>query len=51
MNHRKKRFEYLVRWTGYDETTWEPIDSVGETAAVDEYHAAYPDRPKPAGFL
>jgi hypothetical protein len=46
-NRRRRRFEYLVRWTGYNELTWEPPDSVGETQAVNEFHDRYPDKPKP----
>ena len=48
MKHR--RLEYLVRWCGYTEPTWEPADMVCEADAVAEFHRRYPDRPKPAGY-
>ncbi len=32
--------EFLVKWLGYDgphDNTWETLDSVGDTAAMDEW--------------
>jgi hypothetical protein len=46
-NKRRRRFEYLVRWTGYNEPTWEPAEAVLENSALDDYHARYTDRPRP----
>ena len=50
VNRRTRRFEYLTRWTGYPDPTWEPAETVDRTSAVEKYHADYPDRPKPAGY-
>jgi hypothetical protein len=51
-NRRRRRFEYLVRWIGYpdDETTWEPVEHVSQTQALDIFHQQHPDRPKPPGL-
>lgn len=47
-NRQRRRFEYLVRWTGYDTPTWEPLESVIDNAALDAYHTRYPNRPRPS---
>ncbi|TKA68421.1 hypothetical protein B0A49_13253, partial [Cryomyces minteri] len=47
MNARLRRFEYRVRWTGYNDLTWEPIENVSEATAVDKYHQKYPGKPRP----
>ena len=46
-NKRRRRFEYLVRWTGYNKLIWEPAEAVLENSALDDYHARYTDRPRP----
>jgi hypothetical protein len=46
-NKRRRRFEYLVRWSGYDEPTWEPVENIEETHAVDSFHNRYPDKERP----
>ena len=46
-NRRRRQYEFLVKWTGYDELTWEPHEFVKETAALTEYYARYPTRPRP----
>jgi hypothetical protein len=47
LNRRRKRYEYLVKWTGHDIPTWEPASSMKDTAAVADYHHRYPDIPEP----
>ena len=32
---------YLVKWEGYDETTWELAESINELTAVDDFHERY----------
>ena len=32
---RRNRKEYLVKWVGYQEPTWEPQEYVEDTAALD----------------
>jgi hypothetical protein len=46
-NKRSKRFEYLVKWTGYDEMTWEPAHALYEAQAVEHFHRRFPSKPKP----
>ena len=46
-NRRRRQYEFLVKWTGYDELTWEPHEFVKETAALTDYYTRYPDRPRP----
>lgn len=41
-NRRRKCYEYLVQWLGYEDPTWEPINSVGRTTAVDKFHENHP---------
>jgi hypothetical protein len=45
--YRYKKYEFLVKWTGYNDPTWEPYEFVKDVAALDEYLARYPDRPHP----
>lgn len=44
---RWKKPQYLVKWTGYDEASWENFETVDGLAAVDRYHEQYPERPGP----
>jgi len=44
---RGRRLQYLVKWTGYDDATWENAEGVDGLVAVDRYHELYPDRPGP----
>jgi len=41
------QLKYLVKWTGYEEPTWEPARHVNELRAVDIFHEHYPDKPGP----
>jgi len=43
----RNRLRYLVRCEGYDETTWEPAESINELKAVDDFHERYPLKPAP----
>jgi len=42
-----RQLEYLVKWTGYDEPTWEPAESVNKLQAVEDFHRRYPRKPGP----
>ena len=33
--------EVLVKWAGYAETTWEPLDSVKDCEALDRYEGRF----------
>jgi transposase InsO family protein/predicted aspartyl protease len=43
----RRRLQYLVRWTGYDDPTWEPVDLVEGLRAVELFHDRYPLKPGP----
>ena len=47
---RNRTVKYFVKWQGHTERTWEPAENFKETAAAEQYHLRYPDRPKPPGF-
>ena len=36
---RGRRKEYLIKWSGYAEPTWEPSTNLDETAALESYLA------------
>lgn len=41
---RRNKLQYLVRWTGYEDTTWEPIKNLsGCRELVNEFHKLYPN--------
>lgn len=43
---RRKRVQFLVRWTGYNQTTWEPYENLdGCKELIFEFFQAYPDAP------
>jgi len=41
------RLQYLVKWRGFTDPTWEPEKNLTEVEAVDIYHGRYPERPAP----
>ena len=49
-NKQRRQFEYKVKWTGFDDPTWEPAITIQEDApdAVRHYHDTHPRRPQPA---
>jgi hypothetical protein len=50
--HRNK-LQYRVRWVGYSpaDDSWEPADFLlNAPDRVKEFHAQYPDKPKPKSF-
>jgi hypothetical protein len=46
---RGKRREVLVKWHGYQEMTWEPLESMSETEALDKFEGRYGDATKNDG--
>jgi hypothetical protein len=38
---RGSRTEVLVKWAGYAETTWEPLDSVRDCEALEKYEGQF----------
>jgi hypothetical protein len=49
-NRRRRQYEYLVKWTGYDELTWEPYEFIKDTVTLIEYYARYSTRPRPDNY-
>ena len=43
----RRRLQYLIKWTGYDDPTWEPAESVNGLHAIDLFHQRYPNKPGP----
>ena len=40
---KRNKLQYLVRWTGYDEKTWEPLKNLnGCEELLKEFHQSYP---------
>ena len=50
LNARRHRrvLQFLVKWTGHDEPTWEPKANLERQAseAIDEFYRAHPDAPR-----
>lgn len=46
---RRGTHQYLVRWKGYSDLTWEPYDYVQDAAAFDHFYQKYPSKPRPPG--
>lgn len=43
---RRKKVQYLVRWTGTNDTTWEPWEHLYNCReSIVDFHKAYPDAP------
>jgi len=38
----RNRLRYLEKREGYDQTTWEPAESINKLRTVDEFHERYP---------
>ena len=43
----RRRLQYLVKWIGYDDPTWEPAKSVNGLHAIHLFHQQYPNKPGP----
>ena len=39
-----RKLQYLVKWTGYDQPTWEDARLVDELKAVDDFHRRYSNK-------
>jgi hypothetical protein len=51
----RRKLQYLVKWKGFenteDEHSWQPANNVANSDdVVRDFHAAYPDKPKPPGY-
>jgi hypothetical protein len=43
----RNQLQYLIRWMGYDQMTWEPAKDVNGLQALDIFHQKYPQKPGP----
>lgn len=50
-NRRSKRHEYHVKWTGYNEMTWEPAADLKDNAAVVGFYKRFPDISEPPKLM
>jgi hypothetical protein len=39
-----RRLQFLVKWVGYSEPTWEPAEHVESATALDDFEARYPNK-------
>jgi hypothetical protein len=46
----RRKLQYLVKWQGYPEPTWEPEEFCADVQTVDVFHARYPQKPAPRGL-
>jgi hypothetical protein len=49
-NRRTRTYQYLVKWTSYQNPTWEPYEFVRQTTALTDYYNRYPNRPRPDDY-
>lgn len=47
-NKRRKRHEYLIKWTGYEEMSWEPAADLKDNEAVTDFHERHPNISEPS---
>lgn len=47
VRRRYRKLQYLVRWAGYSEDTWEPYEFVKDVEALDMFYQRYPDKMRP----
>jgi len=43
----RNQLQYLARWTGYDQMTWEQAKHIDGLQAIDVFHDKYPRMPGP----
>jgi len=44
----RKTLQYLARWVGYNQPTWEPANLFGNSpSVVKQFHNTYPNKPRP----
>ena len=42
----RRQLQYLVKWKGYDEMSWEPAVNVDGLKAINEFHTQQPGEPR-----
>ena len=43
----RQQLQYLIKWTGYNNPTWEPAESVNGLHAINLFHQRYTNKPGP----
>ena len=46
-NKQKCQYMYLIKWRGYTEPSWEPVDSIGQIQAVKDFYELHLELPRP----
>ena len=46
-NKWKRQYIYLMKWRGYTEPLWEPVNSIGLTQATKDFYKLYLELPQP----
>jgi hypothetical protein len=41
------QLQYLIKWCGWDDLTWERVTKVNKLKAIDDFHAQHPNKPGP----
>jgi hypothetical protein len=40
----QQQLQYLIKWCGWDNLTWEQVTKVNKLKAIDDIHAQYPNK-------
>jgi transposase InsO family protein len=43
----RRRLQYLIKWRGWNDLTWEQATEVNKLKAIDDFHAQHPNKPSP----
>jgi hypothetical protein len=43
----RRQLQYLIKWRGWDDLTWEQATEVNKLKAIDVFHAQHPNKPCP----
>jgi len=44
-NKWKRKYIYLIKWRGFTEPLWEPVNSIGLTQAAEDFYKLYLELP------
>jgi hypothetical protein len=43
----RQQLQYLIKWRGWDDLTWERATEVNKLKAIDDFHTQHPNKPGP----
>jgi hypothetical protein len=43
----RRQLQYLIKWCGWDNLTWERATEVNKLKAIDDFHAQHPNKHGP----